>query len=309
MKTPIAFLIFNRPDTTKKVFEAIRQVQPPKLLVVADGPRQDRQNEAETCVAVRAIIDQVDWNCEVLTNYSDINLGCKERVSSGLDWIFNTVEEAIILEDDCVPHPTFFQFCEQLLERYRYDARIMSICGLNIQFGRQRSRYSYYFSHYSHIWGWATWRRAWQYYDVNMKIWPEIRDDNLLKNVLSHPHVIRYWTKIFQATYEKRIDTWDYQWIFACLIHSGLCVVPQINLVTNLGFGTGATHTVNDSDSSQYSNLKVGAVSFPLEHPSYIIRNVTADDFMQDTYYNMIWLEQLKWKLRRFGKLKPRTYF
>ena len=132
MKTAIAFMVFNRPDTTKKVFETIREAKPPKLLVIADGPRAGRPGETEKCAATRAIIDSVDWECEVLTNYSDVNLGCKRRVSSGLDWVFNTVEESIILEDDCLPHSTFFQFCEELLEKYRYDSRIMQICGSNL---------------------------------------------------------------------------------------------------------------------------------------------------------------------------------
>ena len=135
MKTPVAFLIFNRPDTTAKVFEAIRQAKPPKLLVVADGPRSDNPSEAEKCQAAREIIEQVDWECEVLTNYSDVNLGCKTRVSSGLDWVFDNVEEAIILEDDCLPHPSFFPFCEKLLDNYRDDKRIMDIRRNNMQYG------------------------------------------------------------------------------------------------------------------------------------------------------------------------------
>ncbi|MFM7711944.1 MAG: glycosyltransferase family 2 protein, partial [Microcystis sp.] len=142
------------PDTTARVFEAIRQAKPPKLLVVADGPRADRADDIEKCKAARAIIEGVDWDCEVLTNYSDVNLGCKNRVSSGLNWVFDTVEEAIILEDDCVPDPTFFRFCEELLEYYRHDQRIMVISGNNFQFGKKRTGYSYYFSVYTHCWGW-----------------------------------------------------------------------------------------------------------------------------------------------------------
>ena len=153
LTTPVVFVIFNRPDTTAKVFEAIRQAKPPKLLVIADGARIDKPGEAKKCAAARAIINQVDWQCEVLTNYSDVNLGCRKRVSSGLDWVFEQVEEAIILEDDCLPHPTFFRYCQELLEKYRDDEHIMMISGNNFQFGRKRNEYSYYFSHYSHIWG------------------------------------------------------------------------------------------------------------------------------------------------------------
>ena len=132
LKTPVAFIIFKRPDTTKKVFETIRQIKPSKLFVIADGPREEKR-ETEKCAATRAIIDSIDWDCEVLKNYSDLNLGCKKRVATGLDWVFSIVEEAIILEDDCVPHPTFYRFCEKLLEKYRDDKRIMTICGTNIK--------------------------------------------------------------------------------------------------------------------------------------------------------------------------------
>lgn len=302
MKTPVAFLIFNRPDTTERVFEAIRQAQPPKLLVVADGSRADRPSEAEKCAAARAIIDRVDWDCEVLTNYSNFNLGCKKRVYSGLDWVFNSVEEAIILEDDCVPQPTFFWFCEELLQRYRYDERIMSICGLNVQFGREKTEYSYYFSHHYHCWGWATWRRAWRHYDVQMKLWPKIRDSGLLKDVLMDYRAVKYWTKFFQATYDDYIDTWDYQWIFASWVQSGLTILPNVNLISNIGFGVEATHTVNSSETSQYANMPVEAVNFPLKHPPFVIRNVEADNFTQNTLWDSGLLTRAKAKVKRVSK-------
>src|SRR5665648_587346 len=164
LKTPVAFIIFNRPETTRRVFAEIAKARPTKLLVIADGPRATHPDDAEKCAVVRAIIDGVDWDCEVLKNYSDVNLGCKRRVSSGLDWVFDTVEEAIILEDDCLPHPTFFRFCEEMLAKYRDDKRIAMISGDNFQFGKKRTEYSYYFSRYTHIWGWASWRRAWDNY-------------------------------------------------------------------------------------------------------------------------------------------------
>ena len=174
MDTPIALFIFNRPDTTQKVFSAIRDSKPTKLLIVADGPRPERPEEEEICTATRAIVNQVDWPCEVLTNFADHNLGCKARISSGLNWVFETVEEAIILEDDCVPSLSFFPFCEQLLEQYRHDSRIMSISGSNFQFGKNKTSYSYHFSHFFHGWGWASWQRAWEHCDLNLGLWPKI---------------------------------------------------------------------------------------------------------------------------------------
>ncbi|TRV14579.1 MAG: glycosyltransferase family 2 protein [Microcystis wesenbergii Mw_MB_S_20031200_S109] len=282
LTTPVAFLIFNRPDTTARVFEAIRQAKPPKLLVVADGPRADRPDDVEKCKAARAIIDGVDWDCEVLTNYSEVNLGCKNRVSSGLNWVFDTVEEAIILEDDCLPHTTFFRFCEELLDYYRNDERIMSIVGCNFQFGRRRTNYSYYFSRINLIWGWATWKRAWHYYDIDMSLWTEVKRDDILKYILHDPQETRYWTKIFQRTYDEDINSWGYRWILSCFLQHGLAITPNINLVSNIGFSVNATHTTNDS--SLINSVKVEAMSFPLRHTPYIIPHISADKFTYHVY-------------------------
>nr|MBA3765731.1 glycosyltransferase family 2 protein [Acidobacteriota bacterium] len=176
MNVPVALIIFNRADTTARVLAEIAKARPSKLLVIADGPRADHPDDAEKCLAARAAIDRVNWDCEVLTNYSEVNLGCGARPSSGLDWVFENVAEAIILEDDCLPHPTFFPFCAELLERHRDDERVMMISGDNFQFGRKRTQYSYYFSRYTHTWGWATWRRAWRYFDREIKLWPALRE-------------------------------------------------------------------------------------------------------------------------------------
>ena len=301
LTTPVAFLIFNRPDTTARVFEAIRQAKPPKLLVVADGPRPDRPDDVEKCKAARAIIDGVDWDCEVLTNYSDANLGCKNRVSSGLDWVFETVEEAIILEDDCLPHSSFFRFCEELLDYYRHDKRIMAISGDNFQFRRRHTEYSYYFSRYTHIWGWASWRRAWQYYDVKMKLWEEIRDGDWLKSILEETKVVKYWTKIFQTAYDDKIDTWDYPWTFACWIQNGLTILPNVNLVSNIGFGEDATHT--SSSKSRVANLGVQEMNFPLEHPLFVIRHKQADDFTHKHIFKIPIPSLILQKFRNFTYL------
>lgn len=284
MKTPVVLIIFNRPDQTEKVFEVIRQAKPPKLLVIADGPRAERPGEAQKCAAARAVIDRVDWDCEVFKNYSDVNLGCDPRISSGLNWVFETVEEAIILEDDCVPHPTFFRYCEELLERYRHDARVMNISGQNVLFGRHQTEYSYYFSRYTLCWGWASWRRAWQYFDVDVKLWPEIRDQNLIKNVLVDPYAVKVWERTVQLLYDGYLTGWDFKWMFACWLQNGFCILPNGNLVTNIGHGSEATHT-ND-EKSPYNNMLVEAMSFPLKHPPFVIRNLEADKFTQRTLFD-----------------------
>ena len=280
LKTPVAFLIFNRPDTAARVFEAIRSARPHKLLVVADGPRPDRPGEAEKCDATRAIIEQVDWPCEVLKNYSDTNLGCKRRVSSGLDWVFETAPEAIILEDDCLPHPSFFRFCEELLERYREDERIGIISGDNFQFGKRRTHDSYYFSRYAHIWGWASWRRTWQKYDAEMKLWPVVKRHEWLSDILRDKKLVRYWIAIFDDVFNNEIDTWDYQLNFACWINSILNIMPNDNLISNIGFRADASRTTK---KNKFSEMPISEMRFPLLHPRIIIRDALADG-MRERY-------------------------
>jgi hypothetical protein len=298
MKTPVAFFIFNRPETTARVFEVIRQAKPPVLFVVADGARVGRNGEIEKCTATREIVDRVDWDCEVKTNYSDVNLGAGKRVSSGLDWVFQEVEEAIILEDDCLPHPTFFQFCEELLEYYRHDTRIMSIAGTNFQRGRKYSDASYYFSHHIHNWGWASWRRAWKYYDFNMTKWPQIRDAKLLNSVLENKDSVIYWTSIFDRMYKGQlaVDTWDYQWMLTCLSQNNLSILPEVNLISNIGFGVDATHT--QERNCPHANLPVYPAKLPLIHPDVMMGNSTADRFTDKHNLDINIFSPVKTKLR-----------
>jgi hypothetical protein len=284
LTTPVVLIIYKRPETTARVLAEIAKAKPPKLLVIADGPRPGIPGEEEKITATRAVIDRVDWDCEVLKNYAETNLGLRIRPSSGLSWVFENVGEAIILEDDCLPHPTFFRFCEELLEKYRHDKRIMMISGDNFQFGKRRNSFSYYFSRFSHIWGWASWRRAWQYYDYNMHLWPEIRENNLLQNIIIGTNALDYWNNIFQSVYDKKIDTWDFQWLFACWIQSGLCIIPNGNLVSNLGFGPSATHTKTGDHLACLPSVQM---NFPLRHPTFILQNVEADTYTFEKIYFM----------------------
>lgn len=273
LTTPVAFLIFNRPECTERVFAEIARAKPRKLLVVADGPRPEKAGEAGKCEQTRKIISSVDWDCEVLTNYSDVNLGCKRRVSSGLDWVFETVEEAIVLEDDCLPSPSFFPFCEELLARYSDDSRVMQICGSNyLDAGTDES---YFFSKYGPIWGWASWSRAWKFYDVDMKLWPNIKKNRLHYDFCFNENEVAAREEIFDSVFSGHIDTWDYQWVFAKLINSGLSIVPQKNLITNIGFGEEATHTTSKNDKR--SLLKRNELDFPLNHPATLIKNYELD--------------------------------
>ena len=282
LETPVAFLVFNRPDTTARVFNEIARARPRQLLVVADGPRPDRDGEAERCAAVRAIVERVDWPCDVRTNYSERNLGCRGRVSSGLDWVFGEVEEAIILEDDCLPHPSFFRYCETLLERYRDDERVTCISGDDFQRRNGGCRWSYYYSRFVHIWGWATWRRAWRHYDVAMRGWPAARDAGLLESVWGVDRsAVAHWRETFDAVHAGRVDTWDFQWVFACWQQGGLTILPCGNLVSNLGFGGEATHTTG---ASPLAELPVQAISFPLRAPPFMRADHFADRFTQHRF-------------------------
>ena len=272
---PVALIVFNRPSLTAQVFERVRAARPRRLLVVADGPRPTRPEDARLCEATRKIATAPDWPCELLTNLSDVNLGCRRRLSSGLDWVFENCPEAIILEDDCVPCPSFFAFCTAMLEHFRDDARIMHVSGDNFQGGIRRGRGSYYFSRYSLSWGWASWRRAWRHYDVDLASWPLALWEHWLDSILDDPAEIDYWTDIFSRLFRGEIDTWDYQWLFACWCQSGLSVLPNENLVTNIGAGPDATHF-----HGAHSTLGIPTRELTgLVHPPIVIRDREADRF------------------------------
>lgn len=245
--------------------------------MVADGPRPERTGERELCDAARSVVEKIDWTCEVLTNFADTNLGCKRRVASGLDWAFAQVEEAIVLEDDCVPDPTFFPFCTELLERYRDDPRVGMICGSNFQQGERRSPDSYFFGLHVTVWGWAGWRRAWRNYDVEMRRWPELKDTSWLSDLLKNPVAAKYWRETFEGTYRGEFNTWDYQFFFSWWSHNSLALIPDRNLVTNIGFGEAAT--VTQDNLPTMANLPVLPMNFPLVHPTDVGLNREADNF------------------------------
>ena len=282
--TPILFIIFNRPDTAEKVFNEIKKIKPKKLFVSADGPRENKPGEKEKCLATRKIIDQVDWECEVYKKYSDVNLGCKLGVSSGIDWFFKNVEQGIILEDDCLPAQSFFKFCEELLEKYKNNEKIMMISGDNFQNNRRRGDDSYYFSKLSHIWGWATWRRAWEHYSVNMEGYPKFKQDKKINAIWSKEYIRKYWLDTFDQAYENKIDTWDYQWAFSIWKMDGLCVIPNYNLISNIGFRDDATHT---KSANKLANQKIQSMDI-IKHPFKIEQNKKADN-----YYSKIFKKSL----------------
>jgi hypothetical protein len=275
-ETPILFLIFNREDTTRKVFEAIRRQKPKYLYVAADGARKHKQGEAETCQRVRDII-QVDWDCELKMLYRDENLGCKIAVSSAITWFFEHVEQGIILEDDCLPDLSFFPYCEELLNKYKDDTRIGHIGGNNFLSNKIIDKtQSYDFSSYSYIWGWATWRRAWKNYDVDFKFWNEHKDKRSFL-------FCNKWEEIYFSSFisdvlhnQNGINTWDTQWMFTLRSQNQLSIYPAVNLVTNIGLGDpNAVHT---SGQNKKLSIPTQVLPIPLKHPDYVLRNEKLDE-------------------------------
>ena len=271
LNTPVLLIIFRRLDTTQHVFGAIRQAQPKQLFVAADGPREGKEGEAEKCRRAREIVKQVDWDCAVHTLFQEKNLGCGWGPASAINWFFENVEEGIILEDDCVPHITFFRFCEELLTKYRDDERIMMISGFN-PLGKWKSEsQSYHFSYTGASWGWASWRRAWDYYDIDMKLWGEPEVKNAVKHTVCHMETFNFFKRHFEATYNDINHTyWDNPWQFARLLYSGLSVVPSANLISNIGFfGEGETTNLGPAHPfvKLVANLPLYSLSFPLKEP------------------------------------------
>jgi hypothetical protein len=259
LDTPVVLAIFNRPDFTEVVFQAIAQARPKRLFVLADGPRSP--DEAELCARTRAVIQRVDWDCEVNTDFADVNLGCRRRFASGFDRVFSQVDEAIVLEDDCVPDPTFFRFCQVMLDRYRDDTRVMMITGSNYLGSWKADSQSYHFSYFGSPWGWASWKRAWKFYDVTMKAWGDPSAKERIRNVFADEECFALQAGRFDA-YANPTDrhSWDLPWSFARLMQSGLTVVPAVNLISNRGCLGGnslpPTHPI--------ANLPTAPVSFPI---------------------------------------------
>lgn len=272
--TPILFIIFNRPNETLQVFNKIRQVRPKYLFVAADGPRENKVDDFQRCENTRNVLKNVDWNCEVMTLFNDQNLGCGKAVSSAIKWFFTNVPEGIILEDDCLPHPDFFKFCETLLEKYRYELRIMHIGGRNNLPDSINIKYSYYYSAYNHIWGWATWKRAWDLYQYRIVNLDDFIKKKALSSYFNKNSVKLFWEKIFIDFNNNPIDTWDYQWTYTIWKNKGLSILPVSNLIKNIGFNNEATHTKFDPNIIVH---EFKSIQFPLKHPKIISINYKTD--------------------------------
>lgn len=280
---PILFLVFNRPHETKTVFEAIKKRCPAKLFIAADGARENKIGEDTVCLELREwLISNIDWDCEIHTLFRKENLGCGKAVSSAITWFFENVDLGIILEDDCLPNDSFFSFCQTMLEYYRDDERIMHISANNFQQGKVRGDGSYYFSRLTHIWGWATWRRAWQKYDFTLKEYKYSSTKGLNLELKRH----------FKMVKQNAIDTWDIQWFMTVWFNNGITIMPQLNLVKNIGYGgVNATHTKRPP-KEWFKKMTHGLIK-DLKHPSDFQQNKEADVFTFNTVYKTNYIKNI----------------
>jgi hypothetical protein len=281
---PLVYIIFNRPTSTRRSFDIIRTARPEVLYIAADAPRKDRPDDGRLTDEARRITEHIDWDCDVRRLYAQSNLGCGRRISSAITAALEDFESVIVLEDDCIPDLTFFSFCETLLAHYAEDTRIMAISGDNFQKGATRTDASYYFSKYPHCWGWATWRRAWKHFDLNIPQWPKFRDSGGLEAYTENEREHKFWTHTFDLVHKKQIDSWALPWTLSCWLQHGLTVLPSVNLVSNIGFDTDGTHTLR---SSPFASLPTAAIDV-VTHPSEVYRH--ADRFTDELVYSGPWL-------------------
>ncbi len=297
--TPVLFLIYNRPEITRTTFDEIAKRKPKKLYVSADGPKD--QGSMDKCNKTRNVVKSVDWDCEVQFNFSEKNLGCRDGVAAGINWFFSKEEAGIILEDDCVPSPDFFRFCRELLHHYRNDNRIMQINGRNFNRGWKRDKYSYYFSKYCFVHGWATWKRAWNLYDKGMAQWSTIKEKRYYNDLFRTRDEAAIMFKRWNLVQDGILDTWDAQWLFTIMVNSGLSITPNHNMIRNIGFGEEATHTKSASGNfeTQYEKM-----DFPLVHPPFIFEDVLSTGKYISQLYQKGLKNRLKGIARRWELLK-----
>lgn len=279
---PIAYVFFNRPGVTRDSFELIRKQRPATLFLVCDAPRESHSDDKDQVAESRRVVENIDWPCDVTKLYAEENMGCGHRISSAISHVLARFEQLIVLEDDCFADPSFFRYCETLLNRYKADQRVMAVSGNNFQRGQSRTNASYYFSKYPHCWGWATWRRAWNHFQLGIPEWPRFRDEGHLAAVCESRRELNYWTRIFDHVHEGRSSSWAYPWTLCCWMNHGLTALPNVNLVSNHGFGKQATHTMTENNASNLPRVSLGRIV----HPRQVFRHVAADQYTDNHIFS-----------------------
>lgn len=262
LDTPILILIFNRPDKVKILVERLRIFKPKYLYISGDGPRQDRMSEEALCLAAQNMATDIDWPCEVHTNFSKENLGCKLSVTKGISWFFENVEAGIILEDDCLPEEHFFAFCTTLLEKYKDEETVMHINGTSFAPSPISSTESYYFSRIAHSWGWATWRRAWKKFDPEMKNLDELESILVKQRFFLTSKYSSFWVKHLHHIKKHKVDSWANYWVYTILYYQGVCITPFASLIENIGFDSDATNTLSKPKFVTNSEILQEKISF-----------------------------------------------
>lgn len=274
-QSPILFIIFNRSDTALKVMDEIRKAKPARLYITADAFRPERPEEEGLCDETKtSIMAAIDWECEVKTLFRTQNLGPKEAIASAIDWFFEHEDEGIILEHDCLPAKSFFYFCDTLLEKYRNDQRIWLISGCNFQKGKKWGSGTYYFSNLTHAWGWATWKSSWNEYDKDLSRYEASDIRVQLEKIFNNSMVVDQWVYLFEQTKCGNIDTWDYQVAFAHMFNQSVTIIPNVNLVSNIGFGEKAENTTDIN--SMFANIPLEEIT-EIKHPKYLLPEKEAD--------------------------------
>lgn len=282
MKTPLMLVVFNRPDYVARSFEQIRSARPERLFIASDAARVDRVGEADAVMASRSIAEQVDWPCELTRIYAESNLGCAIRVSTAIDTAFESVDRLCILEDDCVADPSFFKFVDCMMDRYDKVGQVTTVTGNNHQDGQHRGDGDYYFSKYSHCWGWATWRTAWQHFEFPLQSWRAYSKHETFREMLGDRREYRYWLSIWEAIQRGKLNSWAIPWLFSQWRVGGLTVTPNVNLVENIGFDERATHT-----SSEQSSLRTPAVALErFRAPADRHRCIEADQYVDNKMFS-----------------------
>ncbi|MCG8650658.1 MAG: glycosyltransferase family 2 protein [Pirellulales bacterium] len=306
---PIALMVFNRPEMARGLVDSLRVIRPSRLFVIADGPRPDRAGEAKLVSRTRQAVEQIDWPCQITRVFAKENLGCGLRIRSGISAALGEVDRLIVLEDDCRPNPSFFRYTAELLQRFETESRVMAISGTCFH-QQVPSGQSYYFSRYAHCWGWATWRRAWELSDLSGCDWNQLRSSRVFADLFDTPHQMAYWRCLLDQIAQGKLDTWDVQWMLACWLNGGLAVTPTKNLVSNVGFGESATHTIDDPQLSSLLTYGLGE----LNHPQVISRDVAADAESDRLLFSGTWrkpgmlkslIDQLRRRCRNCRSIDP----
>jgi len=299
VKNAVLFLTFNRPDIAKLTFAEIAKAKPSRLYIASDGARENKNGETELVNQTRKIVDLIDWDCEVKTLFQEKNLGCGLAISSAITWFFEHEEMGIILEDDCLPNQSFFIFCEELLEKYKNEEKVATISGFNCI--KTKNKFSYYFSDMIEIWGWATWKRVWQNFKLDVN---ELDENTILSIIENRPWskaMKNYWLNVWQCNKKHEINSWGYPFTFCCWLKNATSVIPKVNLISNIGFGSNATHTFeNCSPLANFANSLTFEMQFPLNHPKKIETNFEADRCFYKSTAQISQKKRIKAKLKNF---------